>query len=186
MPWSVEHEIVRLAETDGGFAEACDQLRLAEASSIEGWDQLLEWAQRGSETFSYAFKLRLYGGDSKSFLLKAFVPHPLTMTPSEAVERYVRNTASLMAVGVLVPKLYAANRGLVLTDYIEWDLAECHRRHRCQRESCPLDEQALAASRKIELAGYRPVVGSLDFRTDGSSVYLVDLGSDLGTPCRMS
>jgi hypothetical protein len=180
--WTVEKEICTLADTCGDFSAACAILGLGYAEDGISWEERLDWAARGSETYTYAFDL-IFGNDRRrSYLLKAFVPHPQVDTVASALNRHLNNGKILAEGGVLVPKVYGARNGTLLTDYIPYDLFDYGRHINCRAEYIDLLAKAIEAASRVHQLGFKPIAGSLDFRTDGHKIYMVDLGTDLGPP----
>lgn len=143
---------------------------------------IADWAARGTETYTYVFSLSQQSCAPRNFLLKAFVPFPGTVTVAAAMERHLANGRLLEEAGGMVPHVYASGEGTILCDYISDDAFVHLGSLEVGTEPwVRIGRGILGSRRAVHAAGFAPADGDIDVRTDGRTVYVVDLGEDLGT-----
>lgn len=182
--WTAEAELLALASTSS-LPDACVALRIVEvAPAAVTLIERLAWARRGSETYTSAFDILDSDGNCLSTILfKAFVSVPMTGSAEGPLHRHLQNSAVLEAGGVRVPRVYGSRNGTAALSYVPFDLFDyVIELGTSDQLSRRLLRSAIVAARRVYELGYAPITGSLDFRTDGADVFLVDLGSDLGQP----
>jgi hypothetical protein len=135
------------------------------------------WRRGGVETYVCAFRVRSCG-EARTYMLKAFVPYPGTLTVAEALAQYMRRAEIFRGAGVRTPRTYAWFRGTLLQEYIPEDLAHAlqsapHGRRRA------LVLSAVSQRMATEQLGFVPLKFFSDLRVDGFETVLVDLGQDL-------
>ncbi|MGW3993937.1 hypothetical protein ACWEF6_10660 [Amycolatopsis sp. NPDC004772] len=164
------------------LSEALAKLMPGESVSDATIQERFEWARRGGESYTYAFDV-LGAGQARSYLLKALVPTVGTQTVQAATGLYLQHHEYVRASGVQVPNVYAVLNGTLLIDYIPdvavEQLRSLKRVDQLQYEL--LVGQVRSIIERIYALGFRPIFGWSDFRVDHGSVYLVDLGVDLGS-----
>ena len=174
MVWSIEQELCSVAD-DPDLMSALARLGLHRSSQpAPAFEPLQGWAARGSESYTYVFRL-LAKDDTKDLIFKAFTPPIGQCTVQEALDRHMRSDEQLRAAGVRTAHTYGAGGGVVLMDYIPRSLYELQG----AQLSAALVASAVDIANGVARADFDAVDGHLDLRTDGEAVFLVDLGTYL-------
>src|SRR5436309_5498125 len=116
MEWSLSNELCAMLSVSS-LSESLARIIPTESVTDATVRERFGWARRGGESYTYAFDV-LGVGKARSYLLKALVPSVGTHTVEGATEIYLRNMDSLREGGVLVPRVYAVHRGMLLMDYV--------------------------------------------------------------------
>lgn len=177
--WSLEGELRSLLAVDGDLTPALRRVGLLQA----GWDryelrEIEAWHPGGAETYVYVFDL-VAGAAIRRLIIKAFVS---AAAGAGRLDVLLERRALLESEGIAVPEMYASGRGVLLEEYVPWLLRDYVR-------STPPDDRAariLVGLNRLALVldayGFAPLSPFADLRTDGSRVFMVDFGEDLGGP----
>ncbi len=179
--WTLESELCAMAGEAPTLAIALDRLGLTSAGGEPEELRLVEaWRRGGAETYVYAFAVQT-GGSSTTYLLKAFVPYPGTISVADALARYIHRAEIFRDAGVRTPRTHAWLKGTLLQEYIPEELSDAIRSGPPQRREA-LVISAMTQRMATEQLGFAPMQFFSDLRVDGSATVLVDLGQDL-LPC---
>jgi len=132
------------------------------------------WERPGSEAYVMQFAITGPDGLASHFIAKACIKIPVTPSLGD----WLMRREVLAQRGVVVPRLHAVNRGVLIEEYIPYDFRSAY--HMADdRNRGQLAEAFIDTYRRVYETGFRPT--SLhDVRSHGSDVVMVDFGSDLG------
>ena len=185
LPRSVAQDIARRSEElFYDFDEALEKgLRLLcilpQNALLIMYRDITEWTVGGAETYISVFEIE-YEMDGlfhkETIIAKAVVVlGGITERGHEWIERSQR----LHLYNVMTPKTYTFWAGTFFQQYIEHGFVtyfECCSDAVKQK----LATQLLALANGIDNAGFTPISFISDLRTNGTNLYIVDVGSDLG------
>jgi hypothetical protein len=176
-PWTLEKELCGLNGV-ATAAEALCRLGILKAASPEPvLKEVHGWMRGGAETFIYRFQVEQQG-IVRDILLKAVVGFSTARSLSELGGEWVLRRRLLQAEGVHTPHLYFAGKALLVEDHVPHALAAYLRRRRADTKS--LCDQVICYAAALEKHGFCPVSPFHALRTDGTDVFAVDFGQDLG------
>jgi hypothetical protein len=145
--------------------------------------EVQDWTRGGAETYVYRFRVVL-GAAVQEVLLKAIVACSLTKALTEIADEWVARRRLLDCHGIKTPKLYCAKRALVMERFIPHNLSDFLR-----KTSDPpndLMNQVIHYAVVLDELGFSPPAPFHSLRTDGTDVFAVDYGRDLGPPTLVS
>jgi hypothetical protein len=178
-PWTLEKELCGLSDA-ATAAEALCRLGILDAPAPE--PELAEvhgWMRGGAETFIYRFQVEQQGV-VRDILLKAVVAFSTVRSLTELGGEWILRRRVLEGEDVRTPRLYFAGKALVVEDFIPDGLAAYLRRRRGDTKY--LCDQVIRYAAALEKHGFCPVSPFHGLRTDGTHVFAVDFGQDLGPP----
>ncbi len=177
-PWTLEKELCGLVDA-ASVGQALCRLGIIEAQSpTPRIEEVHGWTRGGAETFIYRFRVRHDG--VHDVLLKAIVAFSTAKSLSELGDEWVERRRLLEQDGVRTPHLYYAGRALVVEQFIPEGLA-CFLR-RGPAETTHLFDQVMRYAATLEKHGFCPMEPFHGLRTNGTDVFAVDFGQDLGPP----
>ena len=179
--WSLTDELCKVA----GVKKISDALHLlgllnAPTASFHLINFDNEWRRGGAETYIYRFQIEEEPGQRRDVLLKACVAY----APGGSLDGLLRNWIDrrnlLSATGIQTPKLYGWGHGLVIEEFVQYQLVERLKSGETPRKSLlgGLAKYAAALSK----LGFAPVEPFADLRSRGDDIVVVDFGQDLGPP----
>lgn len=175
--WTLETELRRLARTES-LTEALIQLNLlTENEQFRSIEIKREWQRGGAETFNLIFSI-LTSRRLASFIIKACVPFSPAIGIDHVIQKWCKRRQILRERGVCVPTLYASGFGLIVEDLIPMQLVDLDQ----SLWTTQIDEQVLNFANTLSELRFSPLSPFADLMTDGSRVYQVDFGEDLGDP----
>ncbi len=152
---------------------------VAERSPRPKLEEVHGWKRGGAETFIYRFRV-LEPDAVHDVLLKAIVAFSTARSLSELGEEWVRRRRLLEHDGIATPRLYQAGRALVVEQFIPEGLSSFLRRR--PAEATHLVDQVFRYAATLEKHGFCPISPFHGLRTNGTDVFAVDFGQDLGPP----
>ena len=178
-PWTLEKELCGLAGASC-VRDALLGLGIIEAPSPEPvMEEVHGWMRGGAETFIYRFRV-VQDDDEHDVLLKAIVAFSTAKSLTELGEEWVERRRLLQHEGIATPHLYYAGRALVVEEFIPEGLSAFLRRRPV--ESAHLFDQVIRYAATLEKHGFCPLAPFHGLRTNGTDVFAVDFGQDLGPP----
>jgi hypothetical protein len=179
IPWTLEKELCGLAET-ATVGEALCRLGIVEGPSpAPRLEEVHGWMRGGAETFIYRFRVKRLGAAS-DVVLKAIVAFSTSRSLSELGEEWVMRRRLLEHEGIRTPQLYHAGRALVVEQYIPEGLSRFLRSE--PADTTHLSDQVIRYAAALEKHGFCPLSPFHGLRTNGTDVFAVDFGQDLGPP----
>ena len=178
-PWTLEKELCGLAGASC-VRDALLGLGIIEAPSPEpAMEEVHGWMRGGAETYIYRFRV-VQDDEERDVLLKAIVAFSTARSLTELGEAWVERRRLLEHAGIATPHLYYAGRALVVEEFIPEGLSGFLKRRPFQ--SAHLFDQVIRYAATLEKHGFCPIAPFHGLRTDGTDVFAVDFGQDLGPP----
>jgi hypothetical protein len=160
--------------------DALLSLGIIEAQSPEPViEEVHGWMRGGAETFIYRFRV-VQDDDEHDVLLKAIVAFSTAKSLTELGGEWVERRRLLQHEGIATPHLYYAGRALVVEQFIPEGLSGFLRRR--PAEATHLFDQVIRYAATLEKHGFCPLAPFHGLRTNGTDVFAVDFGQDLGPP----
>lgn len=178
--WTLEGELRGLFQVEGDLTPPLRQAKvIGPTEGLRDLQTVEAWRAGGAETWVHVFDV--VGTEStKRLIIKAFV----SLGAGEGrLETLNERRSLLSARGVAVPRLYATGRGVVLEEHVPWLLRD-HVRARLLTETrvVPLLVDLYLVAIAFDQLGFAPLSPFVDLRTEGTRVFVVDFGEDLGGP----
>lgn len=174
--WSVDAELLEMSGCSTVTSAVLALNIFPAATSETRIECIRDWSPGGAECYIYVFRVKS-GTNYRDLILKAFTP-PLGTSPELAMQSHIERASQLQVIGVRTPTIFGARAGTILMKYVPYDLYE-------YLEACSSSMREVLGGASDEIrerlarGGWRVVDGALDLRTDGTSLYMVDLGCDL-------
>lgn len=178
-PWTLEKELCGLADSPTVGQALCRLRIIEEASPEPRLEEVHGWLRGGAETFIYRFRV-VCGGTVRDVMLKAIVAFSMAKSLTELGEEWVERRQILAREGIRTPRLYHAGRALMVEEFIPEELS-CFLRRR-PIDTIHLFDQVIRYAATLERHGFCPLSPFHGLRTDGTDVFAVDFGQDLGPP----
>lgn len=150
---------------------------LYEYEILVSFQELSPWHRSGSESYLASAAIEVVpptgGIECRSFVAKAIV----SWTPdiSRRVEQLCNRYHTLESLGVHIPILYSADRGVIYQGLIP-----CALTYDAMVKSPPLLAEFSEIAATLDFLGAHPTNFVRDLMTDHQHVYYVDVGEDLG------
>jgi len=178
-PWTLEKELCGLAGT-GSAVEALVSLGLVDEDSRQPrLEEVHGWIRGGAETFIYRFRV-VDDLATRDVVLKAVVAFSMAKSLTQLGGEWLERRRLLEQDGIRTPRLYHAGRALIVEEFIPERLSSCLERKPAQ--ALQLADQVIQYAAALEKHAFRPVAPFHGLRTNGSDVFAVDFGQDLGPP----
>jgi hypothetical protein len=178
-PWTLEKELCGLVDA-ASVGEALCRLGIVEEPSPKARiEEVHGWKRGGAETFIYRFRV-MRRGTVDDVLLKAIVAFSTARSLSELGGEWVERRRLLEEAGIRTPHLYFAGRALVVEQFIPEGLSGFLRRE--PANTTHLSDQVIRYAATLEKHGFCPLAPFHGLRTNGTDVFAVDFGQDLGPP----
>ncbi len=178
-PWTLEKELCGIA------GASCVRDALLGMGIIEdplpepALEEVHGWRRGGAETFIYRFRV-IQDDTTHDIVLKAIVAFSTAKSLTDLGDDWVERRRLLEQEGISTPRLYYAGRALVVERFIPEGLS-CFLKRR-PFQSLDLFDQVIRYAATLEKHGFCPMAPFHGLRTDGTDVYAVDFGQDLGPP----
>jgi len=174
---SFEAELKAFAGT-GSLKEALTELDIL---SVDDELQCLrvdrDWRQGGAETYNLIFAVVTSKG-SASYLAKACTPFSPAVPIDRVLGQWINRRTLLKEHGVMVPHMYGAGRGMIIEDLIPYELDQLE----ASQWNEKIKDQVLKFATVLSELRFYAISPFNDLMTDGTLVYQVDFGQDLGDP----
>ncbi|HEV7398377.1 MAG TPA: hypothetical protein VGN86_17830 [Pyrinomonadaceae bacterium] len=185
LPKAISEEFVRL----GGRPESplqSIQNTLQSIGIIANDERLLsysdetEWYRGGAETYASIFKATTQANPVDihyHIICKAIVKWGIGA--DQVATSWLQRQLRLSAFGVCTPRHYGNWKGIFFQEFITFELKD-------YLQSVPAEKKLrmaldlLDTARRVDKAGFKPSSFLHDIRTDGSAIFIVDFGEDLG------
>lgn len=178
-PWTLEKELCGLTGAPS-LHEALCSLGIVETPVPEPViEEVHDWKRGGGETYIYRFRV-IQDDAEQDVLLKAIVAFSISSSLTQLADERVERRRLLQDEGIATPHLYGAERALVVEQFIPQRLSGFLRRGPAQ--TTHLFDQVFRYAATLEKHGFCPVSPFHGLRTDGTNVFAVDFGQDLGPP----
>jgi hypothetical protein len=179
-PWTLEWEITRLMGAPS-LDQAIFRLGVLPAGeSLVALQHVKSWTRGGAETYVLPFEIMCESGRSIELMLKAVVAFSPARSLDNILSSWVSRRTLLRSVGVSLPTLYFFGHGVLIEDFIEFDLRSKLRSGTANQQE--LVDQVFQYAGSLVRLKFAPVDAFADLRTNGSTVFAIDLGEDLGEP----
>jgi hypothetical protein len=176
--WTIEKELCGLSDAPTAGEALCRLGIIPQHSPAPVLQQVHGWTRGGGETFIYRFQVVGQQGVVRDIMLKAVVAFSTVRTLGQLGGEWVERRRLLEQEGVLTPHLYFAGKALIVEDHIPHQLAAYLRRgHADTKRLC---DQVICYAAALDKHGFCPISAFHALRTDGTNVYAVDFGQDLG------
>jgi hypothetical protein len=179
--WTLEDELCKIARVPniGQALYALGFLSSPKAPfHIDRVDN--EWVRGGAETYFYRFSVAEGDGIPKEALIKACVAFAPGNTLEKILQSWIERRELIAANGVIVPKLYGWGHGVVIEEFLPYDVHEIL--SRSVKPSRRILNQLVIYAASLSKLGFAPVGPFNDLRSHGDDVVAVDFGQDLGPP----
>lgn len=177
--WTLEKELCSLAEAPCASDALCRLGIIDEPAPAPVLEEVHGWTRGGAETFIYRFCVaqeeRVH-----DVLLKAIVAFSTAKSLTQLGDEWVERRRLLEREGIRTPRLYHAGRALVVEQFIPERLS-CFLQGRPGETTHLLDE-VLRYAATLEKHRFCPISPFHGLRTNGTEVFAVDFGQDLGPP----
>jgi hypothetical protein len=178
-PWTLEKELCDLVDAPR-VGEALFRLGILRAPTPKPRiEEVHGWQRGGAETFIYRFRVQRRE-TVHDVLLKAVVAFSTARTLSELGGEWIARRRLLEEEGIRTPQLYFAGRALVVEQFIPEGLSGFLRRE--GTDTTHLADQVIRYAATLEKHGFCPLSPFHGLRTNGTDVFAVDFGQDLGPP----
>ncbi len=178
-PWTIEKELCGLAGAACVRDALCRLGIIEEASPEATIDEVHSWKRGGAETFIYRFRVS-QPDTVHDVLLKAVVAFSTARSLGELGDEWVERRRLLEHDGIRTPRLYHAGRAIVVEEFIPEGLSGFLRKR--PAAATHLFDQVIRYAATLEKHGFCPIAPFHGLRTDGTDVFAVDFGQDLGPP----
>ncbi len=176
--WTLERELKKLTrQTTLGSALVFLELLTndIEPFSIESDD---EWRRGGAETYLYCFSVHRQFS-IQHVIIKAAVPFSLARSLDEVMASWIERRHLLEIEGIKTPRVFFAGSGLIVEEFVKYSVAETIRGPVADTH---LIDQVVFYAGVLSKLGFAPTDAFTDLRTNGTIVYAIDFGQDLGPP----
>lgn len=169
MDWNIKNELAKLRSRELQGQELLEIARdsNSQISEVQGWHRA------GAETYTYVFTVTGQGRSAK-LIAKALVALTPAIPPERQLELWVGRRMHLAASGVAAPTLVGTGSGILVEEFLEFDLSEMWSLIPNARA-----EYIHLVSTVIDL-GYAPRDFVRNMRCDGHKFAWIDFGEDLG------
>jgi hypothetical protein len=182
---AVSHDLLRNAATSSDLLVALETgLRIANVlqrpEQLVSYQDRSAWRLGGSETYVSQFDVVVSEAGNyayKRLIAKAAVR--FGEPPEQTIRRWLQRQARLNDFSVATARCYGHRWGILFQEFIShsftsWFLGQSEITQR------RFSHLLTTTAQKIEHAGFAPVGLVHDLRTDGSKLFVVDFGEDLG------
>lgn len=178
-PWTLEKELCGLADMVS-VAKALVSLGLVDEGSRQPrLEEVHGWMRGGAETYIYRFRV-VDDLVTRDVVLKAVVAFSMAKSLAQLGGEWVERRQLLERDGVRTPRLYYAGRALIVEEFIPERLSSFLEGKPAQ--ALQLADQVIHYAAALEKHAFRPVAPFHGLRTNGTDVFAVDFGQDLGPP----
>ncbi len=178
--WKLSNELCNLANNTN-LQQALYALGMIPESNVDF--ELIEqngWYRGGAETYIYQFSVH-HSGRSQKFIAKAMVSNTPSRKPDEQLSRWLMSRRHLSSLDIAVPHLFGFGKGLLIEEYIDFDLREWLRHSNTDLiPGSTLRKQIDDIAEKVFNSGYRPVCILPNLRISKGLPIWIDFGTDLG------
>ncbi len=178
-PWTLEKELCGLVDTTSVGQALCRLGIVEEPLPRPKLEEVHGWRRGGAETFIYRFRVSQQSA-VHDVLLKAVVAFSTVKSLNELAEEWAERRRLLEHEGIRTPRLYHAGRALVVEEFVPEGLSSFLRRR--PAEATHLFDQVIRYAATLEKHGFCPLSPFHGLRTNGTDVFAVDFGQDLGPP----
>jgi hypothetical protein len=178
-PWTLEKELCGLVDATNVGEALCRLGIVAAAAPRPKLEEVHGWQRGGAETFIYRFRV-VQQGAVHDVLLKAVVAFSTAKSLAELCEEWAARRRLLEREGIRTPRLYHAGHALVVEEFIPEGLSTFLRSR--PAEATHLFDQVIRYAATLEKHGFCPLSPFHGLRTNGTDVFAVDFGQDLGPP----
>jgi hypothetical protein len=178
--WTAEAELRGMTHTES-LASAIEKLAVGgDDPSNCSLTLVRDWYRAGAESYIYVFDI-VCTNDKTRLLFKAFVGFPAGGSLVAKHNEMLYRRELLADNGVAVPRLYGVAGATILEEYIvdDLDTGIAGADSKARRN---LAEDLIHYGAVLDRLGFFPVSPFSDLRTDGSRLFVVDFGADLGPP----
>lgn len=138
------------------------------------------WQRGGAETYIYRFWVSVKQNIETGYIIKACVSPNVFLGIEGVIKEWLSRRELLSQNGVKVPKLFFAGQGVIIEEFIPWELRQ-------YIKSNPDSLKILLPSiinyvETISQLGFAPIDCFTDLRTRGNDVVVIDFGEDMGPP----
>jgi hypothetical protein len=169
MDWNIKNELSTLEMADVAWLSMLGETE----SGDPDIEVIRDWWRGGAETYCYEFRLRR-GGAVRHLIAKAMVAFNPAILPENQLTSWLSRRERLARAGVGVPPLFAFGKGLVIEQFIPFTLDEI------AHVMPDLESNFMDAIGRVISDGFAPRDFVRNMRTDGTKVYWIDFGEDLG------
>jgi hypothetical protein len=140
------------------------------------------WRRGGAESFICSGVISIRTEDNleleRRIILKAY--SGFGSSPESKVRAWQERSKELAKHGIPISKVYSVFKGVLFAEFIEWSLIEFLAIHNTVSYVVWAAKNLSAIADRLQHLRAHPVSLLPDLRTDGSLIYLVDFGEDLG------
>jgi hypothetical protein len=136
-----------------------------------------DWTRGGAETYNLIFEI-VSSQRRSSYILKACVPFSPAIAIDRVLAGWIDRRNLLQNQGVTPPRLYGVRLGMLLEDFIPYELSTLAP----SKWNTKIVQQVFHLAKSLTELRFAAVSPFADLRTDEVLIYPVDFGSDLGGP----
>lgn len=176
-------------DAGGTTGNTCDRLEraLKSLNIVSPHEQLITykdieaWRQGGAETYVAVGEIVAQADEvsnTRRFIAKAVTTFPTR--PERAMAIWEKRINLLTRLGVPMPFLYSTRQGVLYQEFLPqsldgaWANADAR-----QREAWSIELGAMAGV--LDACGFQPIAFEHDLRIKNNKLFLVDVGSDIGS-----
>jgi hypothetical protein len=138
------------------------------------------WVRGGAETYFSKFEVLPHGQPGLTILIKACVTFTPGVDLDSVIGEWVRRRRLLSENGIKTPRLYCAGFGVLIEEYVPYELRNLLSYSR--RRPAKLLADLVTYCETLCRLGFTPIDPFRDLRSHGSDLVVVDFGADLGPP----
>lgn len=155
---------------------------LSGAETLVGLLECEPWKRGGAESFVCSGVVTIRTENNielnRKIILKAY--GGFASSPENKVRSWQERSLKLAQHGIPISKVYSVFKGVLFAEFIEWSLIEFLAKHNTVWYVNWAAKNLSAIADGLEKLRAHPVSLLPDLRTDGSLIYLVDFGEDIG------
>ena len=176
--WTIEKELAKLSGQED-IRSSLYSLGILHSPSIHHTlETRREWYRAGAETYLYSFAVKTSDW-TREYVIKACVAFETSGNLDKIIERWISKRNLIRSAGVNTPQLLSWGHGVVLEEYVPFELKEII------RSGAPDDAVLYGVAEYagvLAALGFESVSPFHDLRSHGDDVVAIDFGQDLGEP----
>jgi hypothetical protein len=174
---SLGEQLEEFAE-DAPLPNALAKLGILESGeNFQSAHIIRDWMRGGAETYNLIFEV-VSSQRTASYILKACAPFSPAVSIDHVLKEWIDRRTLLQQHGVKVPQLYGARLGMLLEDFIPYELSKLD----TSKWTSQLVGQVFHLAKTLTDLRFAAVSPFADLRTNRISVFQIDFGTDLGEP----
>jgi hypothetical protein len=185
LPKAVSDDFLRLGGASGAPLQSIEKALqiigiIPKDEKLLHYSDKSEWRRGGAETYISDFEaITLVDGYERRYHIIAKAIVKWSSDLDRIAAEWIKRQERLNAFGVNTPRHHAYWRGLLFQQFITFSLEDYFKNAQPQTK-LQLALELFDTAVKVDRAGFQPSSFVHDLRTDGLTIFVVDLGEDLG------